>query len=283
MKLSIIIPCYNEVKTLQELIQRVVNINIGRWDKEVIVVDDASTDGTQVVLRQFGDKLKVFRLEKNGGKGTAVRRGLEEATGDYILIQDADLEYNPKEIPLFINVLKEGHGTVVYGSRNIHHIKRENFYFQRLGVWMITKLINILYRTKLTDVWTCYKFFPRDVKKHFIAGRFESELLFTAAVLRDGHTIVEVPISHTPRDTSHGKKIRYRDGFKAMQLLIADKLIHIKKPETRKTRDYSNILCCSFCKKSFSKIEGGYLCTQHGFFRINESNRPILIEQQVYK
>ncbi len=283
MKLSIIIPCYNEAETLKELVLRVMSVDIAPWEKEVVIVDDASTDGTQGILKQFGDNLKVFRLEKNGGKGTAVRRGLEEATGDYIIIQDADLEYNPKEIPLFTQALKENRGTIVYGSRNIHHVKRENFYFQRLGVWMITKLINIIYKTKLTDVWTCYKFFPRDAKKHFIAGRFESELLFTAAMLRDGHTIVEVPISHTPRDASHGKKIRYRDGFKAMQLLLADKLIHIGRPKIQTVGDHSEILGCPFCKESFFKEKNGYLCGTHGMFMIDESNRPILIENQVYK
>lgn len=282
-KLSIIIPCYNEAETLTELIKRVLSVNIDPWDKEIIIVDDASTDDTQVILKQFGDKLRVFKLEKNGGKGTAVKRGLLEATGDYIIIQDADLEYDPKEIPLFIQALEEGRGTVVYGSRNIHHVKRENFYFQRLGVWMITKLINFLYRAKLTDVWTCYKFFPHDSKKHFTAGRFESELLFTAAILRDGHKIAEVPISHSPRDAKHGKKIRYRDGFKAMQLLIADKLINLRKPQIRMVTDYSALLCCPFCKGPFSKVGGGLECGQHGFFKTDDSGRPILIEKEVYE
>ncbi|MEK7609647.1 MAG: glycosyltransferase [Patescibacteria group bacterium] len=283
MKLSIIIPCYNEAYTLQELIDCVIGVKITPWDKEIIVVDDASTDDTQDILKQYGNRLKVFRLERNSGKGSAVKMGLEQATGDYIIIQDADLEYNPNEFPIFIEALEERKGIVVYGSRNIYHAKRENFYFQRLGVWMITKLINILYGTNLTDVWTCYKFFPQEAKKYFVSGRFEAELLFTAAVLRGGFTICEVPISHTPRDAKHGKKIRYRDGFRAIQLLIADKLINIKKPKIRVVGDYSRIVCCPFCKESFLKIKNVYQCRQHGFFITDESQRPILIEKQVYE
>ena len=283
MKLSIIIPCYNESETLQELINRIIDVDIAPWNKEIVVVDDASTDSTSEILRQFGDKLKVARLEKNSGKGSAVHRGLEMATGDYIIIQDADLEYHPKEFSSFLKVIDEKKSDIVYGSRNIYHVKRKNFYFQRLGVWMITKLINFLYSTKLTDVWTCYKLFPQVAKKYFIAGKFEAELLFTAAALRNGYTISEVPISHQPRDAKHGKKIRYRDGFKAMQLLIADKLINLRKPKVKKSFYSAAIICCPFCKGSFVKKATGYDCIHHGFFEIDEVGRPILIEHALYE
>src|SRR3989344_8167255 len=122
MKLSIIIPCYNESETLQELINRIIDVDIAPWNKEIVVVDDASTDSTSEILRQFGDKLKVARLEKNSGKGSAVHRGLEMATGDHIIIQDADLEYHPKEFSSFLKVIDEKKSDIVYGSRNIYHV-----------------------------------------------------------------------------------------------------------------------------------------------------------------
>src|SRR3989338_223482 len=223
MKLSIIIPCYNESQTLPELIKRVLGVNIAPWDKEVVVVDDASIDETQAILRQFGGKIKVFRLDKNGGKGTAVHLGLKEATGDYLIIQDADLEYDPQEIPLFLIEIEKG-SQVVYGSRNLHHVRRKGFIHQRLGVWFITKMMNSFYNLNLTDVCTCYKLFPESAKKHFVSGRFEAELLFTTAITRDNFTITEIPITHIPRDAKHGKKIRMTDGFKAIKLICQNKL-----------------------------------------------------------
>lgn len=282
MKLSIVIPVYNEEATLEKLLKAVEEVSLSPWEKEIIVVDDASTDKTSEILTTYGSKIKVIRQEKNGGKGTAVERGLKEATGDYIIIQDADLEYSPKEIPLFLSQIDKGE-KVVFGSRNLHHVERKGFYFQRFGVWVITKLINGLYGAQLTDVWTCYKLFPAKAKKHFVKGRFEAELLFTAAILRHGYTIVEVPISHTPRDAKEGKKIRYRDGFRAIQLLLADRLINLRKPQIRKTGDHSHIICCPFCKSSLLKSWNGLSCVTHGNFIVDESKRPILIEKGVYE
>jgi glycosyltransferase involved in cell wall biosynthesis/SAM-dependent methyltransferase len=282
-KLSIVIPAHNEEKTLNEILSRVFAVSIPGWIKEIIVVDDGSTDSTSDIIKKHGQKIKAITLKKNSGKGTAVLKGLEHATGDYVIIQDADLEYHPKEIPLFIKALDLGEGKVVYGSRNLHHKKREGFIFQRLGVWVITRLINIMYGTKLTDVWTCYKLFPIEAKKHFVSGKFEAELLFTSAVLRDGHTIIEVPVSHTPRDSKEGKKIRYRDGFRAIQLLLADKLLNLRKPQIRETGDHSHIICCPFCKADLLKSDGGITCSTHGHFTIDESKRPILIEKTVYE
>ena len=294
-KLSIIIPCFNEKATIRDIVERVSAVDLSSWQKEIIIVDDASTDGTKEILREFGSKAKVVYLAKNGGKGTAVQRGLAEATGDYCLIQDADLEYNPAEIPLFLKALsvdlKSGVEAnprqapqAVYGSRNLHHINRSGFIPQRLGVWFITKMINGFYGLELTDVWTCYKMFPREAKELFVSGRFEAELLFTAALARAGHRFIEVPISHTPRDASHGKKIRYRDGFKAIQLLLADRLINLKKPEIRSTGDHSRLICCPFCKGDLAKSSGKNLhCHTHGLFEVDESNRPILIETKVYE
>lgn len=283
MKLSIVIPCYNEEKTLEEILSRVLKMDIAPWHREIIVVNDASTDQTSHILKKYKDKIKTIHLEKNGGKGTAIKRGLEETTGNYIIIQDADLEYNPAEIKSFLKDLKEDSKIAVYGSRNLYHIKRKGFLYQRFGVWFITKMINIFYDVKLTDVWTCYKLFPESAKKHFIAGRFESELLFTTAIVRDNFTIIEVPITHFPRDSKHGKKIRITDGLKAIQLLLAEKLLHLKKPEIRTTGDHSKLICCPFCSGELEKGSGVYVCRVHDKFKIDESNRPILINQDIYK
>lgn len=280
-KLSIVIPVYNEEKTIEEMLSRVFSVSVPGWMTEVVVVDDASRDKTPEILERYAHRVKVARLDENSGKGSAVKKGLELATGDYIIIQDADLEYHPQEIPIFLARVQAG-SKVVFGSRNLHHVEREGFIFQRLGVWMITKLINLMYGAKLTDVWTCYKLFPQEAKRHFVPGRFEAELLFTARMLRDGYQIAEVPISHAPRDASEGKKIRYRDGFRAIQLLIADRLINLRNPKVRAAKDQSHILACPFCKKSLLKSEKGLSCETHGTFDIDDSGRPYLIEKGIY-
>lgn len=283
MKLSIIIPCYNERNTLKELINRVISLNIYPWEKEIIVVDDASTDDTRDILNEFKNKITTVFLDKNNGKGTAVKLGLEKAKGDYFIIQDADLEYNPNEIPLFLNNLEKDSLQVVYGSRNLHHVKRKGFIHQRLGVWFITKLINVFYDLKLTDVWTCYKLFPRSAKDLFVPGRFEAELLFTTALARAGYAFKEVPITHTPRDDRHGKKIRSIDGFRAIQLIISERLLYLRKPQTHIVSDYFKLVCCPFCRGNLSKNNMKYSCQIHGLFEIDKSNRAILIEENIYK
>jgi dolichol-phosphate mannosyltransferase len=211
--LSIIIPCYNEENTIEILLNKILNIEIPKWNKEIVVVDDGSKDKTREILGKYVDVFKIVFHEKNKGKGTAVKTGLEHANGDYILIQDADLEYNPEEIIHLIKALEENRGQVIYGSRNLHHIKRKGMLIPRAGVWFITKQFNILYGSKLTDLWTCYKLFPKDVKHLFVSGKFESELIFSAELAKRGHKIAEVPISHKPRSFKEGKKIRYRDGI----------------------------------------------------------------------
>lgn len=286
MKLSIVIPCYNEEHTIKEILLRVLAVDLSfpdvSWEKEIIIVDDASTDNTKNILKGFNHVAKVITLSKNNGKGTAVKRGLEEATGDYIIIQDADLEYNPNEIPLFLKELKPDSSYVVYGSRNLYHVKRKGFIHQRLGVWFITKMINGFYNLRLTDVWTCYKLFPQSAKEHFVPGRFEAELLFTTALARANFMIMEVPITHAPRDAKYGKKIRIIDGLKAIQLLLAEKLLHLKKPAIRTTGDHSHLICCAFCREGLQRKENKYICDTHGIFDIDESNRPILIEENIY-
>ncbi len=238
-KLSIVIPCYNEEKTVAELLQQVLNIFIPNWEKEIIVVDDFSTDRTREILKTFEDKITVHYRKKNGGKGSAVTDGLSLATGDYIIIQDADLEYNPAEIPSLVKQIID-EKTCVYGSRNLHHVKRKGFIIPRLGVWIITKLINTLYRVKLTDVWTCYKLFPKKSARFFCPGKFESEIHFTLGALRHGYKIVEAPISHSPRDIEDGKKIKYSDGFKAIAVILSDRLLHLRKNKPRPKKVFIN-------------------------------------------
>jgi len=222
-KLSIVIPAYNEAKTIQNVLDAVLKILIKDWEKEIIVVNDASTDETLEVLAEYKNKIKIVSNKQNLGKGTAVCLGLESATGDYILIQDADLEYNPEEIPSLIDALQRGAGDIIFGSRNLHHIERKGMYIPRFGVWLITKEFNMLYGTSLTDIWTCYKLFPRTVAKYFSPGKFDSELLFSARIVKNGYKIFEVPISHKPRSVAEGKKIRYRDGIKGLIILLAER------------------------------------------------------------
>lgn len=225
-KLSVIIPCYNESATIREILGRVIAAPTQNWEKEIIVVDDASTDGTQTLLEEFWPYARIVCREKNGGKGSAVREGLVLATGSHVLIQDADLEYDPEEIQHLLEVIDRGEAEVVYGSRNLRPREREGALIPRLGVWSITKLINALHGQHLTDVWTCYKLFPSEAAGEFVPGRFESELLFTAALSRRGYRFLEVPISYHPRDASAGKKIRYRDGIWAIAILIADWMVN---------------------------------------------------------
>jgi len=226
-KVSIIVPCYNEEPTVEELLARLESAPVLGWEKEIIVVDDASSDNTRDILKRYEDRMRIVYCEKNGGKGTAVHRGITYATGDYVLIQDADLEYNPVDIQRLLAVIGKGDAEVVYGSRNLYPRTRRGSLVPRLGVWFITKLINTLYRLSLTDVWTCYKLFPREAAEDLVAGRFESELLFTAALARRGYRFAEVSISYAPRNISGGKKIRYRDGFYAIIVILRDWFRHI--------------------------------------------------------
>lgn len=229
-KLSIIIPCYNEQETIRELLHRVEQVRLPNWEKEIIVVDDGSHDGTAEILQTYAHRFIVILQEKNKGKGSAVRRGLQEATGHYALIQDADLEYDPNEITRLIQGLEEGRGNVIYGSRNLlRRRKRVELLIPRFGVWTITKLLNVLYGLSLTDAWTCYKLFPVGAARDFPTGGFEAELLFTAALARRGLSIGEVAISHHPRSIAQGKKIRYRDGIKAVLTLLGDRFSHLAK------------------------------------------------------
>ena len=240
MKLSIIIPVYNEAATLHEILRRVravkVVVRVGfeaydnngqsvRLEKEIIVVDDGSKDASRDILEQesaAGD-LRVFHHERNQGKGAAVRTGFKNATGDFFLIQDADLEYDPREYGILLQPILEGRAKVVYGSRFRGGPTKTMFFWHMLGNRFLTLVTNLLYDTILSDMETCYKCFEADVIRDIPlrAHGFEFEPEVTAKVLKRGHRIYEVPISYTGREFDEGKKISpWRDGLKAVWTLI---------------------------------------------------------------
>lgn len=226
-KLSIIIPCYNESRTIEELLNRVVRAQLPNWEREILVVDDGSTDGTREILRSLDLPLTLLFQEKNGGKGTAVRAGIARAVGDYIIVQDADLEYDPEQIQKLLRVVDSGAADVVHGSRTLICQKKVGPATLRLGVWFLTQLVNVLYHLKLTDLCTCYKLFPREAGDAFASGGFVPDMLLTPALARRGYRFAEVPITYDPRTAAEGKKIRYRDGFQAVIAIIADWSRHL--------------------------------------------------------
>jgi glycosyltransferase involved in cell wall biosynthesis len=223
MKLSIVMPVFNERETLSEILGQVRAVDLPGMEKEILVVDDGSTDGSREILAQeaqTGD-LTVLLHEKNRGKGAAVRTALEHATGDMIVIQDADLEYDPRDYPKLIQPIIEGRVTVVYGSRFLGP-RKAMLFWHMLGNKLLTLTTNILYNTILSDMETCYKCFRADVLKDIPlrSRRFEFEPEVTAKVLKRGHRIFEVPISYYGREYYEGKKIGWRDAPIAFWTLL---------------------------------------------------------------
>jgi len=221
MKLSVIIPIFNEENTLEEIISRVKATGI---PYEIILVDDGSIDGTKDIVNQYDGKegFKVILHEKNQGKGAAVRSGLDAATGDILLIQDADLEYDPRDYPALLEPIKEGLADVVYGSRFLGASRRVAMFWHMVANKLLTLFTNILYDTILTDMETGYKVFKKQVVEDMPlhAKRFEFEPEFTAKILKRKYRIFEVPITFNPRDYEEGKKIGLSDAFEAIWALI---------------------------------------------------------------
>jgi glycosyltransferase involved in cell wall biosynthesis len=278
-KFSIIIPIYNEEKTLRELLKRVFDVKFPGWEVEVVCVNDASKDKSAQILEENKNRLKIVTHEVNKGKGTSVSDGLSVATGDYLLIQDADLEYNPKEIPALLAQVKNDK-MIVYGSRNLHHEKRKGFYIQRWGTWVTTKLINVLYGAKMTDVWTCYKVFPKESKHLYTPGKFESDITFLIRTLRLGFNVIEHPISHAPRGVEDGKKIRYSDGILALILIVKDRLLHLKKGVDGTVKNTEKMIVDPEEHKPLKKI-GNLLVAQNGKeYRVDGSGRPFMLSLQ---
>jgi len=222
-KLSVIVPVYNERNTVVEVIRRMRAVELPDGiEREIIVIDDGSTDGTRDVLRQLGDStVRILLHETNRGKGASVRTGLALATGDYVLIQDADLEYDPDDWPRLLNPVLKGKAQVVYGSRFTGE-RRNLLFWHWVGNRFLSLVTNVLYNTTLSDMETCYKLFDRQVLDGITirSDRFEFEPEITAKVLRRGYHIYEVPISYSGRDRDEGKKITWTDGFAALATLV---------------------------------------------------------------
>ena len=220
MKLSVIIPVYNEEATIQEILQQVRAVGLAY---EIIIVDDGSTDRTRELLKveETQPGTSVIYHDRNQGKGAAVRTGFDRATGDILLIQDADLEYDPRDYPVLLRPIEEGRVKVVYGSRFLGP-RKAMLFWHMLGNKALTLLTNILYNTILSDMETCYKVFKADAIKGIPlrSRRFEFEPEITAKVLKRGHRIFEVPISYYGREYNEGKKITWREGPKAIWTLI---------------------------------------------------------------
>ncbi len=220
-KLSVIVPVFNERNTVVEILRRMRAVDLP-VDREFVVVDDGSDDGTRSVLTQLGDStVKIVSHPENRGKGAAIRTGLEHVTGDLVLIQDADLEYDPEDWPKLLAPMLKGKAQVVYGSR-ITGEHRNMLYLHWVGNKMLSLVTNLLYNTTLSDMETCYKLFDREVLRPIIvkSDRFDFEPEITAKVLRQGIRIYEVPISYAGREFDEGKKITWRDGFAALYALV---------------------------------------------------------------
>lgn len=237
MKLSIIVPVYNEKKTVGEILRRLANFKIPGVKQEIIVVDDGSTDSTWSTINKQQttiNKLKLLRHEKNLGKGAAVRTGIEHATGDYIIIQDADLEYNPEYIKKLIIPIRKGIAQVVYGTRlnRLPNLKRDErtplFLLHFFGNRFLSLITSLLYGQWLTDMETCYKLFPKKALQNIKlrAKSFEFEPEITAKLLKNGYKILELPIRTFPRGYKEGKKLHtVRDGLIALWTLIKFRFI----------------------------------------------------------
>jgi glycosyltransferase involved in cell wall biosynthesis len=220
-KLSVIVPTFNERNTIAEIVRRMRAVELP-LEREIIVVDDGSTDGTREVLKQLGDStLRVVQHPTNRGKGAAIRTGLEHVTGDLVLIQDADLEYDPDDWPKLLAPVLKGRAVVVYGSRFTGE-RRNMLFWHWVANRMLSLVANVLYNSTLSDMETGHKLFDRRVLDELSlrARRFDFEPEVTAKVLKTGIRIYEVPISYAGRTLEEGKKITWEDGVIALWTLV---------------------------------------------------------------
>jgi glycosyltransferase involved in cell wall biosynthesis len=220
-KLSVIVPVFNERNTVAEIVRRMRSVDLP-VEREIVVVDDGSDDGTRAVLTQLADStVHIVKHGVNRGKGAAIRTGLENSTGDAVLVQDADLEYDPEDWPKLLAPILKGRARVVYGSRFTGE-RRNMLFLHWVGNRFLSLVTNMLYNSTLSDMETCYKLFQREVLDgvQLRANRFDFEPEFTAKVLRRGIRIYEVPISYAGRELHEGKKITWRDGISALWTLV---------------------------------------------------------------
>jgi len=222
VRLSVVIPVYNEVGTIKEIVSRVQAVDL---EKEIIIVDDGSTDGTRELLQEITlshENVRVLYHDRNQGKGAALRTGFESATGDIVIIQDADLEYDPREYPVLLEPILDGRADIVYGSRFLGGPHRVLFFWHYLGNKFLTLLSNALTNLNLTDMETCYKVFRREVLSdiQLKSNRFGFEPEFTAKIAKKDFRIYETSISYSGRTYAEGKKIGWKDGVKAIVAII---------------------------------------------------------------
>jgi glycosyltransferase involved in cell wall biosynthesis len=221
MKLSVVIPVYNEKNTILEVLERVRSVDL---PKEMIVVDDCSTDGTREILRSipYSEDLKIILQPKNLGKGAALRKGFTAVSGDIVVIQDADLEYDPAEYANLIQPILANKADVVFGSRFLSGPHRVLLFWHSVGNWILTTLSNMLTDLNLTDMETCYKVFRAEILQRITLreNRFGFEPEFTAKVSKARCRIYEMPISYSGRDYSEGKKIGWKDGVAAIYFIL---------------------------------------------------------------
>ncbi|MBQ4078520.1 glycosyltransferase family 2 protein [bacterium] len=222
-KVSIIIPVFNEKDTLRLLLEKVEQANFSGLEKEIIMVDDCSNDGTTEILKELSQKYKVFFHEKNQGKGAAIRTAVKEATGDFVVIQDADLEYLPDDYDKLLPLLINNEADVVYGSRFKNEENSKNFILKnKIANKFLTLLTNVLYGAEITDMETCYKAFKREFIQAITikSNRFDFEPEITAKIMKKKARLKEVPISYFGRGHDEGKKINWKDGVHAILTLI---------------------------------------------------------------
>ena len=228
MKLSIIIPVYNEAKTLKEILKRINNVNLGRIQKEIIIVDDASTDGSRDIIKRLPGKYSKIFQKKNQGKGAALKKGIEKATGDFIIFQDADLEYDPRDYAKLLRPILSNEASITFGSRFfstrlvLFGKNRTIHPTHWLGNKFLTFVFNLLYGTKLNDVEPCYKMFKSSILKSIYvkSNRFEYDIELMCKLVKKRHKILQLPIKYNPRKFEEGKKISWKDGVDAFLIML---------------------------------------------------------------
>lgn len=227
-KLSVIICCYNEIATIEGIIAKTQAVDLGRgWEREIIVVDNCSTDGTREWLQQVDDpEIRIYYHQKNMGKGMSIRTGIAHMTGDYMIIQDADSEYDPAEHARFCRQADETNAAAIFGSRVLNGQANYKYAHAYWGVRFLSTLHNLLFKSRLTDVLTATKMIRHDVVQplHLTCTSYDLDTELPDKICLSGHKILEIPISYSPRTYAEGKKITTRDGFESIVIMFRDRL-----------------------------------------------------------